>query len=102
MLEGPDGDFVGAAWHFRSTNRVNEHEFDEYNGRQWGYRNGWWLIARPRPPHDYAAIGKFGQFIYVSPVNRVVIVRTGFDRKGMGDADLSALFYRAADALGNR
>jgi len=101
MLAGPDPAFITPEWHHRSTRRVNEHEFEEYNGRQWGYRNGWWLVSRPRPPHDYVAIGKFGQYIYVSPSNGVVIVRNGFDHVDMDDPDLTALFYHAAGQLGS-
>jgi len=102
MLAGPDPAFITPEWHRRSTHRVKEHEFEEYNGRQWGYRNGWWLVSRPSPPHDYVAIGKFGQYIYVSPSNRVVIVRNGFDHVDMDDPDLTALFYHAAGKLGGR
>ncbi len=101
-----DGGFVGDLrliaqdWHHRSTHWPDPPQLDEYNGRQWGYRTGWWLIARPSGPPDYSAIGRFGQFIYVSPKNGVVIVRTGRERSGVGDRDLTEIFYAASDRLG--
>lgn len=90
---------IEAEWHQRSTNRAKPHDFGTYDGRQWGYRTGWWLISRSEPPHDYAAIGRFGQFIYVSPRNQTVIVRTGYATIGLGDSDFTAMFFQASDFL---
>ncbi|HSO20575.1 MAG TPA: serine hydrolase, partial [Desulfosarcina sp.] len=42
-----------------------------------GYGYQWWL---PAPPEgDYCAVGNYGQFIYVHPRHRVVIVKTSAD-----------------------
>ncbi len=94
-----EGPLIPPDWHHRSTHWEKPPQLDEYNGRQWGYRTGWWLIARPSGPPDYSAIGRFGQFIYVSPRSGVVIVRTGTDRIGLGDRDLTEIFYAAADRM---
>ena len=48
---------------------------------------------------DFSAIGRFGQFIYVSPQHEAVFVRNGPGRGGWGDSDWTALFYFAAERL---
>lgn len=44
-----------------------------------GYKYYWWVHHRDDGRDDFFASGNLGQYIYVSPANRVVIVRTGFD-----------------------
>jgi CubicO group peptidase (beta-lactamase class C family) len=44
----------------------------------WGYQYHWWVPA-PAFEKDYAAIGIWGQFIYVDRQNDVVIVKTSAD-----------------------
>ncbi|NNE59131.1 MAG: beta-lactamase family protein [Hellea sp.] len=106
MLDSANPDtidpFINQEWYERSTQFTSESNFDAYDGRQWAYKNGWWLILRPDGPPDYAAIGRFGQFIYVSPRNNVVLVRTGIDTIGLGDGDFTSAFYAASDRLSNR
>lgn len=71
-----------------------------YDGSQWTYRGGWWLILRNDNRHDVAAIGRFGQFIYVSPSNGMVFVRTGLDTNPPSDGSLARLFFGLATDLG--
>ncbi len=102
MLDGGrvgDQELIPPEWHHRSTHRLEPFQFEEYNGRQWGYRTGWWIVSRPADPPDYAAIGHFGQLIYVSPQNAMVVVRTGEDSIGVNDLDLTEIFYATADRL---
>jgi len=40
-----------------------------------GYRNLWWLLAKEEG--DYLAQGKDGQFLYVTPTRKTIIVRLG-------------------------
>ncbi|MEM0952686.1 MAG: serine hydrolase [Pseudomonadota bacterium] len=40
-----------------------------------GYKHQWWIPLKP-DHGDYAAIGIYGQFIYVNPARRVVIAKT--------------------------
>ncbi len=90
---------ISTDWHRRSTTYPDAELPEELDGRQWIYRNGWWQILRAAPPNDYAAIGRFGQMIYVSPAHGVVIVRTGTDQNPPSDSELTKLFYAATEAL---
>lgn len=41
----------------------------------WSYRSQWWV--NPRSPRSFAAIGAFGQSLYVYPDHELVIVKLG-------------------------
>lgn len=69
------------------------------DGRHWVYRAGWWLVPRSSTANDIVAIGNFGQYIYISPENRVVIVRSGVGRGDLGDDDFTAIFFEVAPRL---
>lgn len=43
------------------------------------YSYMWWGAERPEGAYDFAAKGDKGQYIYVSPAKRLVIVRNGID-----------------------
>lgn len=103
MLSTADGDethFMSKAWYERSTELIGQPQGQKFDGREWDYQNGWWLIKRPDGRADYAAIGHLGQYIYISPQNDVVFVRTGNDRNGVYDDDFTEIFYSAASQLG--
>jgi CubicO group peptidase (beta-lactamase class C family) len=55
----------------------------------------WWGFARDDGNYDFAAEGDKGQYIYVSPAKRLVIVRNGIDY-GIPSAQWLALFYNFA------
>jgi len=42
-----------------------------------GYQYMWYSFENDRGGHDFFASGKYGQYLYISPENNVVIVRTG-------------------------
>lgn len=56
----------------------------------------WWGIGRADAPPDYTAEGDHGQFIYVSPSHRLVIVRTG-NEYGIGSHEWMHAFAQAAE-----
>lgn len=87
------------AWVLRSTELSEPLEVDRHDGRSWGYRAGWWIVPRPDGPADFCAIGRYGQFLYVSPQHQTVFVRTGPGRGSWGDRDWTELFYFAAERL---
>jgi CubicO group peptidase (beta-lactamase class C family) len=87
-------------WVSDSTDTADHIELERYDGRQWGYRAGWWIVPRPEGRSDYVAIGHFGQFIYVSPQFDAVIVRNGPGRGDWGDRDWTELFYFMAESIG--
>jgi len=90
---------VPRRWVEASTDLAESLELESYNGRTWGYRAGWWIMPRPEGPSDFCAIGRFGQFIYVSPQYDAVFIRNGPDRGDWGDGDWTELFYFVAERL---
>lgn len=58
----------------------------------------WWGVNQDRPRPDFFALGDHGQFIYVSPANNVVIVRTGVE-SGIASSRWIEAFASAADGL---
>lgn len=47
-------------------------------GIEVGYRYMWYSIENGKSGYDFFASGKYGQYLYISPENHTVIVRTGF------------------------
>ena len=47
--------------------------------RNVGYQYMWYSMENSCGGHDFFAAGKYGQYLYMSPENSVVIVRTGTD-----------------------
>ncbi len=90
------------AWIERTTELDEPAELDRWDGRSWGYRGGWWIVPRRDGRSDYCAIGRYGQFVYVSPRHRTVFVRTGPGRGEWGDRDWTELFYSVAAGLSVR
>jgi hypothetical protein len=67
-----------------------------------GYGYMWWVICRGEGDCDFAAEGRFGQIIYVSPRSSLLIVKNGF---GYGDLtwhQWDDLFSRVAAAFATR
>ena len=67
-----------------------------YAGRTYGLM--WWGVERPSGPPDFYAAGDHGQYVYVSPRDRVVIVRTGVEY-GVSSSRWVDGFTRASDGL---
>ena len=77
-----------AGWVEASTHREAAHlEPGDNPDSSWtfGYGYQWW-IPEDRINDEFAAIGVWGQYIYVDPVNRVVIATTSIDG-GFDDRD---------------
>lgn len=64
------------------------------------YERMWWIVSRTNGPADFAAMGNYGQFVYVSPRHRLVIVRNGSGYGGMVGTAWLARFKRFADEMG--
>jgi CubicO group peptidase (beta-lactamase class C family) len=62
------------------------------------YKYFWWGDKRPGGKSDFYAQGNKGQYIYVSPQKRVIIVRSGFDF-GLPSSQWLHLFHQLADGL---
>lgn len=59
---------VAPSWTYEPRLPVN-------NGQVLDYRDGWWIPPGNAADRDYSAIGVFGQYIYVNPATRTVIVK---------------------------
>ncbi len=69
------------------------------------YQYFWWGLKRPSKTgnqNDYLAIGHRGQYLYISPQKRLVIVRTGIDPGLRDDFDWAQIFYNFASSIGPR
>jgi CubicO group peptidase (beta-lactamase class C family) len=64
------------------------------------YHRLWWIVPRADGPADVAAMGKHGQFIYVSARHRIVVVRNGATEGGLRGLAWLARFQRFVDELG--
>jgi CubicO group peptidase (beta-lactamase class C family) len=69
---------------------------DAYPGRY--YALMWWGVERAGGPPDFYAAGDHGQYVYVSPANGVIIVRTGVEY-GVSPSKWIDAFATIADRL---
>lgn len=83
---------VPESWVERST------KIDTSNGSAWNYQYQWWL---PTKKGDFMANGFLGQYIYVNPDQKLIIVRLG---KNTGDISWPSIFVKIAQgyAHGNK
>jgi CubicO group peptidase (beta-lactamase class C family) len=71
---------VPSAWVRASVTPASEHlqpESGPLASARFGYGYQWWIPAEPEG--DFVAMGIWGQFLYVHPAHRVVIVKTSTD-----------------------
>jgi CubicO group peptidase (beta-lactamase class C family) len=81
---------VSEAW-------VNEcTRIDTTNGSAWNYQNQWWIASEEG---DFYARGMLGQFVYVHPEKKLIIVRLG--EKGAG-IDWPKMFISIAKQFDRR
>jgi hypothetical protein len=59
----------------------------------------WWGIRRGEDSYDFSGLGNHGQFLYVSPDKRLVIVRHGETYGGVAAFGWFEMFYDFATAL---
>lgn len=59
---------IAASWADEPRTPVN-------HGHALDYRDGWWIPPGNAADRDFSAIGVFGQYIYVNPATRTVIVK---------------------------
>ncbi|MEE8407403.1 MAG: serine hydrolase [Acidimicrobiia bacterium] len=100
---------ISAEWVEESTSLAETTHNPDYYARSFGpsiyddgngyYKYMWYGKLREGQPPDIAAEGDHGQFIYMSPANRVIIVRNGTGY-GIASSEWIDAFYRAASDLG--
>ncbi len=90
---------VPASWVAQSTRgHVPPGEWpDDYLAAGWhNYGYQWWLASEAAG--DYFALGKDGQFLYISPATETVIVRLGWSQGDLFSSEWVALFQAIAEA----
>ena len=70
-------------WVARSTRE------GERDGSVWYYQLGWWRLTPGDPA--FAAVGHLGQYVFVFPAQRIVIVRLGHDHGRLSTQDWGQL-----------
>lgn len=72
-----DSQLIPSDWHYRSITPDALHlnpGRNEYSNSTFGYGYQWWIMDGDKG--EYCAIGIYGQFIYINPVENVVIVQS--------------------------
>ncbi|WZB76605.1 hypothetical protein WJ972_13910 [Achromobacter insuavis] len=87
---GQGGGLVPAAWVARIA-RPAPHPVDG-----WGYAAQWWQLDPAGGP-DFAAVGIHGQYLYVHPGRRVVIVKLSDYGENQDERETYAVLRAIAD-----
>jgi CubicO group peptidase (beta-lactamase class C family) len=100
-----DGEqIIPAEWVARSVTPMEGHLQPGSSPRshsEYGYGYLWWVLEQP--PADFAAIGIWGQYVYVHPGYGVVIAKTSADPNfDMGDHESIAVFRAIAEWAGEQ
>lgn len=88
---------VSAEWVARASGTDPEWRAPSFAGDRF-YGLMWWGVAYPDGSSDFYAAGDHGQYVYVSPGSRVIIVRMG-DDYGVSSRTWVDAFARAASGL---
>ncbi|MGC2493482.1 serine hydrolase domain-containing protein [Candidatus Binatus sp.] len=88
-------------WVAESTVRdPNDHRpwetFSRWQDNGGYYKYLWWGVSQGKSDYSYIGIGTYGQFIFVSPKTKVVIVRTA-DKDGIDPPYWREVFQHIAD-----
>ncbi|MCU0845522.1 MAG: beta-lactamase family protein [Spirochaetes bacterium] len=73
---------------------LNHQKYREYGAF---YKYWWWGVHRAHGRYDSMAIGHLGQYIFIRPDKKIIIVRNGIDRGGVDW--WPEIFQRVADRL---
>jgi CubicO group peptidase (beta-lactamase class C family) len=91
---------ISKAWVEESTQPQFPKDYGAYYPERFAslpgkgyYKYMWWGLAREGGTYDFVAVGDKGQFIYVSPHKKLVIVRNGIEY-GISADEWLALFYK--------
>lgn len=71
--------------------------FDTSAGSAWDHQYMWWLVSQDRP--DFMAIGHLGQFLYINPSTRVIIVRLGKSMGGLSRKEWQKALMTLSDTV---
>lgn len=82
---------ISSEWVKQST------AIDTQDGSIWNYQYQWWLVSEGG--NDYIAMGHQGQFVYVNPDKKIIIVRLGTSLGGLEWDEWKVIFSSLAQAL---
>ncbi len=82
---------ISSEWVKQST------AIDTQDGSIWNYQYQWWLVSEGG--NDYIAMGHQGQFVYVNPDKKIIIVRLGTSRGGLEWDEWKVIFSSLAQVL---
>jgi CubicO group peptidase (beta-lactamase class C family) len=80
----------------KSSSYYNDNTFFTSLGHYYSYF--WWGSKRDGGKSDFSAVGNKGQYIYVSPQKKIIILRNGF-AYGISTSQWLRLFYQLTDRL---
>jgi CubicO group peptidase (beta-lactamase class C family) len=93
---------ISKAWVDESTQPLYPPNYDDYYSEWYEllpgeghYKYMWYSLVREDGSYDFTAEGDKGQFIYVSPLKKLVIVRNGI-KYGIASEEWYHLFYEFA------
>lgn len=66
-------------------------------GSAWDYQRMWWLVSRNRS--DFMAAGHLGQFLYVNPSDKIIIVRLGKSSGGLSRREWGNVFVSLSEQI---
>lgn len=80
---------IDSEWIDKSTKCIESHLFPSYPNKL-GYGYQWWIPGNKGEElrGDYLAIGVYGQFIYVDPINNIVIAMNSANYNYTSEVDM--------------
>ena len=81
---------VSQEWISQSVQPLDTITFK--SGQKWGYSYMWWSVIKDSNEIDVFGNGRFGQFLYLSPKNNIIIIRHGLESNDLDDDDWTQLF----------
>jgi len=81
---------ISPEWISQSTRPLDTLTFR--SGQKWGYSHMWWSVIKDSSGFDVFGNGRFGQFLYLSPENNIIIIRHGLESDNLDDDDWTQLF----------
>jgi len=101
LTRGQVGEYRELRGRYDSTVKdPNDHRpwetFSRWQDNGGYYKYFWWGISRGKNDYGYMGIGTYGQFIFVSPRTKVVIVRTA-DEDGIDPRQWREVFQNIAE-----
>lgn len=81
---------ISSDWISESTKPLDTLTFR--SGQKWGYSYMWWSVIKDSTEVDVFGNGRFGQFLYLSPENNIIIIRHGLESDNLDDDDWTQLF----------